>query len=273
MSRDGGGGLESFYPNLTDNARDPNGIAGSFHEFVLANEAELVEIGRTRFTQTNECRRCVALLPAIWATSLDRFHLLDFGTSAGLNLHIDRYRYRWNEVTWGSDSAVELSTEMRGEQAVPRDFEILTRTGLDLNPIDPIDSEDRRWLEALVWPEHTDRLERLQAALDIATRHPIDLVAGDALATLGPAIERLPDGDPAIVINSFILNQFAPDDRGRLDEILDAGRKSRRVFRVSMEWFDESVQGATVAIDDGSGLEQIGLAQPHGEWLELYARP
>jgi hypothetical protein len=273
MSRDGGGGLESFYPNFTQTARDPDGIAGPFREFVLAHEAVLVEIGRTRFTQTNECRRCVALVPAIWATSLDRFHLIDFGTSAGLNLHIDRYRYRWDEVTWGPDSAVVLSTEMRGEQVVPQDVEVLSRIGLDLNPVDPSDADDRRWLEALVWPEHIDRLVRLRAALDIAIRHPVELIAGDALATLGPAIDRLPDGEPVIVINSFILNQFTPDDRGKLDEILDLGRRSRRIFRISMEWLDESDQAATLAIDDGSGLAVIGLAQPHGEWLELYARP
>lgn len=272
MMRDGGGDLGAYYPNFTAEPLDMSGVEKPFRSFVLGHFDELVEIGRERYTQTNECRRCVALLPTVWATGMERFHLVDLGTSAGLNLHMDRYRYRWGETTWGPDSPVHLTTDNRGVDVSPRHIEILSRTGLDLNPIDPLDADSRRWLEALVWPEHHDRLERLRSALEIAAANPVDLIAGNGLATLPAILQGVPDGDPVVVVNSFTLGQFDPEDRARLDDLLRVARASRPVYRVSMEWLDPDAEGADLAIDDGSELEKIGSAHPHGEWLDLFTR-
>lgn len=273
MMREGGGALAAYYPSFTDDPRSPGDVDGCFTEFVLNHARELAEIGRTRFTQTNECRRCVALLPALWAIGAERFHLVDFGTSAGLNLHLDRYSYRWGEITWGGDSGVVLETAMRGGEVIPREIEILSRTGLDLNPIDPADPDDRRWLEALVWPEHHERRQRLEAALEVAAAHPVDRIAGDGFITLPRRISQLPGTAPVVVMNSFVLNQFPPEERDRFEEIFAEGREDRPVYRVSMEWLDPSAEAADIEIDDGSGLRKLGRGQPHGEWLELYARP
>lgn len=270
MLRDGGSPLAGYYPNLTDKPEPVEGVDAAFTDFVLSNVDELVEIGRTRYTQTNECRRCTALLPAVWATGVTRFHLVDFGTSAGLNLLLDRYRYRWGGTVWGpTDSAVELETEMRGAGVTPHEIDVVSRTGLDVNPLDPSDSDDRRWLEALVWPEHSDRRSRLTWALQIAATNPIDRVAGDGLATLPRVLEGLAGDDSVVVVNSFILNQFSPGDRVRYQQILAEARRKRLVIQVSMEWLDQSAEAADLEIDVGSGLRRIGRAQPHGEWLEL----
>jgi hypothetical protein len=179
MFRDGGDELARYYPSLTVGHLSPEGVDEPFKEFVFSREPELVELGRTRYTQTNECRRCVALVPAIWVTPVSRFHLIDLGTSAGLNLLLDRFRYRWDDVQWGPPSSVELNTENRGRPIEPRDLTILTRTGLDLHPVDPTDPDQRMWLEALIWPEHEDRRARLRAALDLAESSPVTLVTGD----------------------------------------------------------------------------------------------
>ena len=90
-----------------------------FRRFVLEHEDEIAAIGATRYTQTNESRRTVALLPGVWAGPLDRFHLIDVGASAGLNLALDRYRYRWGSVEWG-DSPLLQEAESRGADPVPR---------------------------------------------------------------------------------------------------------------------------------------------------------
>lgn len=271
MLRDGARPLTDFYPNFTDKPRRMGAVDGPFTDFVLSHADELITIGRTRYTQTNECRRCVALLPAVWATGVSHFHLIDFGASAGLNLHMDRYRYEWDGVTWGPlDSSVELETEMRGAGVVPRDIEILSRAGLDLNPLDPSDPDDRRWLQALVWPEHEQRRSRLVASLQIAAAHPVDQIQGNALTTLPLALSRLAGEEPAVVINSFILNQLSPEERERFEQILVEGRRERPVFRVSMEWLDPAADAADLEVDEGSGSRLVGRAQPHGEWLELY---
>jgi hypothetical protein len=188
--------LAGFYPNLVDDPAPVADVDRTFREFVLEHNEELVEIGRTRHTQTNEAGRCSALLPAIWETGSSRFHLIDLGASAGLNLALDRYRYRWDGLEWGPESPVTLQCAIRGRIPDPQEIELLSRIGLDLNPLDPSDPDDRQWLEALIWPEQEDRRRRLHAALGIHRELDVDLIAGDASETLGLALERLPGDDP-----------------------------------------------------------------------------
>ena len=265
--------LAHFYPSLTEHPRPLTQVDRQFTDFVLANEAEIVTIGASRYTQTNECRRCVALLPAVMDTSFESFHLVDIGTSAGLNLAIDRYRYRYNGLEWGPTDSLLLEAELRGAAPDLHDIEVLTRTGLDLNPIDPGDAEQRAWLEALVWPEHHQRRKRLRSALDVIAGLPVEFITGDALLTLGKVLADLPEGEPAVVMNSFAMNQFTAEGRRRIDEIVAFGRRTRSIHRISFELLPRSDDWTRLTVDDGSGLREIGQAHPHGEWVELYARP
>ncbi|MGD2060933.1 MAG: DUF2332 domain-containing protein [Acidimicrobiia bacterium] len=269
-----GGELAAFYPNFPGIAPEQGNLETAFRDFVLTHADELETIGRNRYTQTNECRRCVALVPAIWMLGQESFHLLDLGTSAGLNLLLDRYRYRWSRVDWGpADSPVILETENRGEEIVPGGLDVLSRTGLDLVPIDPTDPEERLWLEALVWPEQSDRRQRLRSATGLASSVDLKLVAGSALETLGPALSNLPEGEVAVVINSFVLFQMDVDQQEAVVVIIDEARRQRPVLRVSFEPSETAPGSCEVAIDDGSGLVDVGRADQHGEWIEFYARP
>jgi len=272
MMRDGGGELARHYPNLSTKPPE-EGLESAFRDFVLAREDALVAIGRTRYTQTNECRRCVMLLAGIWETAASSFHLVDIGTSAGLNLLLDLYHYRLGGMEWGPESAVVLTTELRGRGMEARSLEVMSRTGLDLHPVDPSDPDDARWLEALVWPENHERRTRLRAALGAASGVPTRLVAGDALETLPEVLAELPHDEPALVMNSFVLNQLSRGDRAAIASIVEQQRAKRSIYRVSCEWLDADAEGASVEVDDGSGLRRVGIAHPHGEWLELYARP
>jgi len=261
--------LASFYPNLTDRSAPVEEAGNPFREFVLANEPELLEIGRTRYTQTNESRRCTALLPAIWETRVNEFHLVDIGTSAGLTLLIDRYHYRWDRLEWGPTSPVTLDCRLRGRAPLPQPVELLSRTGLDLHPVDLAEPDARVWLEALVWPEQVDRRRRLQDAMNLQRDIEMELVAGNASESLGPTLAGLPGDAPIVVMHSFALNQFTPDQRAAVDDVLASVRRSRLVWRVSLELVELSDEAPELAIDDGSGPWVIGQAQPHGEWLAL----
>jgi hypothetical protein len=262
--------LARFYPSLSSDPLPPEGSGPPFRSFVLEREDEIVEIGNTRYTQTNECRRCVALLPMVMMAPFDRFHLIDVGTSAGLNLGLDRYRYQFDGLTWGPDSPVVLEAESRGSEIRLRDIEVVRRVGLDFNPIDPSDPESRRWLDALIWPEHTERRSRLRSALAMVADLEIEYVSGDALATLPRVLDDLPEGDPAVVANSFTLIQFTTEQREELGALIGEAREKRPVMRISMEAIDKSDDWAQLAVDDGSGLRTVGQAHPHGEWIELF---
>jgi len=265
--------LGTFYPSKTPNPAPLEGVGPAFHSFVLDHEEEIVEIGNTRYTQTNECRRCVALLPMVLMSGFEAFHLIDVGTSAGLNLAIDRYRYLVGDARWGLDSPVVLEAESRGAAPGFRPFEVLSRTGLDLHPIDPGDPDERRWLDALIWPEHAGRRSRLRLALDVVTTLPRRLVAGDAVETVAGVLEDLPAGEPAVVMNSFTLMQLTPERRQRFDMVVAEEASRRPVYRASIELLAMSDRWSRLDAGPGAAVREVGRAHPHGEWIELYARP
>jgi hypothetical protein len=55
------------------------------------------------------------------------------------------------------------------------------RAGLDLHPIDAADRAQAAWLETLVWPEQSERLDRLRSALKIAALQKPRIDQGDLL--------------------------------------------------------------------------------------------
>jgi hypothetical protein len=263
--------LAKFYPSLVPDPETPEGVGPSFRRFVLEHEERLVEIGNTRFTQTNECRRCVSLLPMVMMAPFETFHLIDVGASAGLNLAIDRYGYRYDGVQWNDEAELVLEADWRGEPVEFHEIEILGRTGLDLDPIDPSDESACRWLDALIWPEHVERRARLRSALKLVSTLDIEMVAGDATDTLPRCLEALPSGDPVIIMSSFTLGQFDQPQRELLEGIVSAARSDRPVHRISMDILEKTDDWAQLMVDDGSGARIVGQAHPHGEWVEIYA--
>ena len=265
--------LAAFYPSLSEEPRPAAQAGPVFRSFVIDHQDQLVEMGSTRYTQTNECRRCVALLPLAAMSAYESFHLIDVGTSAGLNLAIDRYHYEIGEVEWGPAGPLTLSCESRGEPPALAPFDVLSRVGLDLQPVDASDPEERLWLEALVWPEHHERRSRLDKALELVSSLDITMVAGDALETLPEVLGGLPTGEPAVVMNSFSLIQFTQEERDRLERLVQTARETRPIHRVSMEAIVKKDDWAKLHIGSSPDLEEVGQAHPHGEWIELYARP
>lgn len=262
--------LGRFYPSLVDDPLPPDDVGDPFRGFVLAHQDRIVEIANSRFTQTNECRRCTALLPAVMASPSEAFHLVEIGASAGLNLAVDRYKYRYDGMSWGPDSPLELSASVRGEMPKLRPIEVMRRVGIDLKTVDPGQDDDRRWLQALVWPEHGERRQRLDLALDLIGSVDIKQVEGSVLDVLGDVLNALPAGDPIVVMNSFVLNQLSVWERAEVAQIIDQARRRNPVFRVSLEFLGTDGQGARLEVGEALELTEIGRAHAHGEWVDLH---
>jgi hypothetical protein len=272
LMEDDAGDLARYYPSLVTNSLPPEGVGPSFRRFVLEHEEQIVTIGNTRYTQTNECRRCVALLPLVMMAPFDAFHLIDVGASAGLNLAIDRYGYRYDGLTWHPEASLVLEAEWSGERGDLHEIEVLGRTGLDLNPLDPSDESARRWLEALIWPEHDERRARLRSALHLVSSLDIEMIGGDATDTLARVLDDLAPGIPVVVMSAYTLGQFDQNQRARLEEIVADSRADRPGHRISMESLEKSDDWAQLVVDDGTGPRVVGQAHPHGEWVEIYPR-
>lgn len=261
--------LAEFYPSITEQPRQPSELDGVFTAFVLANQERIVGIANERLTQTNECRRCTALMPAILTAPFEEFHLVDLGTSAGLNLAFDRYRYVFGDLTWGPTSPVVLEAEAKGDPPRVRPVAIGRRVGIDLNIVDPAQSDDRRWLDALIWPEHAERRQRLRDALELAATVDKELIEASFLEVLEDVLTGLPGSEPVVVMNSFSLIQLDPAQREQIAEVIEAARSRRPIHRVSLELIDKSDDWARLEVGSGAEMLQLGTAHPHGEWVDL----
>jgi len=109
--------------------------------------------------------------------------LLEVGASAGLCLLPDVYADDYG------GPILEPRTERLKPPVFPcavnaaapvpaRPPRVIWRAGLDLKPVDLAHPPEVAWLEALVWPEQTDRLARLRAAIQIAVEQKPRLVKG-----------------------------------------------------------------------------------------------
>ncbi|MEO7348526.1 MAG: DUF2332 domain-containing protein, partial [Terrimesophilobacter sp.] len=178
---------------------------------------------KQRMTQTNEPRRCAALLPAlalIARLSDLPIALLELGASAGFCLYPDRYSYRfggeWIDPTDGP-SRVRIESESTGPVPVPSVLpDISWRAGIDLRPLDANDEADVNWLTTLVWPEQHERRERVAAAIEIVRQDPPLLLAGDAIERLGELVATSPPGATLVIVTSAMLVYLPYRERMRL---------------------------------------------------------
>jgi hypothetical protein len=173
----------------------------AFSAFCAEHRGELVRLLRDGSTQTNEIRRCVALRVGLahvqrrWPGPLA---LAEAGASAGLNLLFDRYRYRvGGDEPSPAASQVVIGCELRGSApagqvlgAIP---EVTSRLGIDREPVSLTDPTALAWLEAFIWPERTDDLATLRAAIDVARTAPAPpVVRGDAATDTARLLSGLP---------------------------------------------------------------------------------
>jgi hypothetical protein len=170
-----------------------------------------------RFTQTNEPARCAALLTALGDIQ-GPVGLVEVGSSAGLCLYPDRYSYEFDGRPVGPRSAVHLTCTTSGPVPVPdRLPDVVARVGIDQNPLDPADPDDRAWLRALIWPgpNAAPRLDRLDAAAGIAAAEPATVLTGDLVDLLPTALDRLPADCTPVVFHTAVLMYL---ERARREE-------------------------------------------------------
>ncbi|MEU6114067.1 DUF2332 domain-containing protein [Streptomyces sp. NPDC047117] len=126
----------------------------SWREWTIRHWDDVRDVMMRRLARTDEPARCATLLPVL-ARLPQPLALLEVGAAAGLCLHPDRYRYRYDGgPEFGApDSPVVLPCRTSPGTPVPAaPPRIVWRAGLGLDPLDLSDPDDIRWLRALAWP-------------------------------------------------------------------------------------------------------------------------
>jgi hypothetical protein len=232
--------------------------------------------------QTNEVQRTWSLLPcflelARWS-GRDVFDLVELGTSAGLLLFWDRYRYRYAAGEWGpADAALALAGEERGPvpagllRVSPR---VRRRIGIDRNPLDLGDPRDLLLLKSFVWAEQDDRLARLDAAAEAVRAEPPSLVRGDLVELLPHELERRDDGALTVVLNSAALGYVDADGQRAVHDTLErAGADGELAFVTATqpETGTHDYWALVVQLWPGGRRRELAYADFHGAWLDWRA--
>ncbi len=153
--------------------------------------------------QTNDPGRSAALAGVLhlvadaWRLPI-RLH--ELGASAGLNLRADLVRVEWSGGGVGPhDSPLRLTDAWAGSPLPPYAVGpiVVERVGCDLDPVDVSTTEGRLHLTSFVWPDQTERFERLRAAYALADATPVQLQRGDLVAHLD---QLSPEPGTALVV-------------------------------------------------------------------------
>jgi hypothetical protein len=275
--------LRRFYGTLGGEvSAEANDPFPDFRDFVKRHQDAVLTLIKTRVTNTNEIGRSALLHAAFRAVASETssaMSLVEIGPSAGLNMIWDSYgiRYLRNgaDVAMVNEAApLMIDCELRGERTPPvaPAPSIVGRVGLELHPADLSKADDRDWLRALVWPDQTRRLARLDRAIEIfMTRRPM-IRAGDALNLLLEALAEVPSGQVACVYHTIAIYQFSREMRRALEDILVVAGLRRPVWRVSFEFDGELYILSAIRYADGLREEKrLASCHPHGTWLEWLA--
>lgn len=182
--------------------------------------------------QTNEVGRSAALMAGLMVASqrLDMpIELLELGSSAGLNLNLDRFHYNLGGLEVGpNDTSVRIMPEWTGNAPEGLWPQIIARSGVDQNPLDVRDEAIAARLLAYCWPDQRDRLQRLEAAIELALAYPPAVEAGDAADWIeGKFAEPHTKGTARIVMHSVFWQYLPLDTQNRIETaILQAGKAS-----------------------------------------------
>ena len=235
--------------------------------------------------QTNEAGRSSNfILALLWLAERGlspRFECLEIGSSAGINLLIDRYRYELAGVEVGpATGALAFQPEWRGPPPPDRQIEFASLRGCDVAPVDLTDPAQALRLKAYIWPEHHVRFARMDAAITAAFTCKPDIVGMNAaefveLALAAPQAE----GTTRVLMHSIVWQYVSADQQARVSAAMaEAGAKAtaeRPLAWIALE-ANRTVHHHELTVRYWPGREQrlqLGVAHAHGAWLEYFAEP
>ena len=237
--------------------------------------------------QTNEAGRSWAYAAAmLWLSDKGlpaQFALNEIGSSAGINLMMRRYFFDLGGVTAGPGGAsMRLTPEWRGSPPPALKYDIVGARGCDIAPVDLTDPAQALRLKAYIWPEFTERFARMDAAIAAANTMPPEIARESADVFVEKVLAEPAEAGVTRVIMHSVVWQYVPEyQREKVTEAikaagakatqdaplawisLEANRDTHR-HELSVRYWPDSEGG-------GEEWQRLGVAHPHGAWVEWEA--
>lgn len=233
--------------------------------------------------QTNEVARSGVLWPGMQEIAR-RFgpdmEWIEIGSSAGLNLNMDRFGYRLGSTVSGDNlSAVQLRPAWDGPSVPDCPVHVHDRVGIDLLPLDASDPIIVERMLAYIWPDQAERLARAEAAIRVAQANPPPIVKGDVAELLAPLLaEPQAAGRTRVIFHSIALQYFPTDARARVTDLIQAAGAradaARPLAWLAMEFREMGAAKAQLTLRcwPGDGKEELlAHAHPHGAEINWVA--
>lgn len=234
--------------------------------------------------QTNEGGRSAGLMTGLLHVAArfgPRVELLEIGSSAGLNLLIDRYAFDLGGVRRGPpNGTVTIRPEWRGPPPPDVPVDIVAVRGVDVAPLDATDPAQAARLAAYVWADAPERLDRVQRGIAMIRERPVRLDRGDAADwTLARLAEPQPAGVTRVLMHSVVWQYLGDERRERIRLGVDAAgaraTPDRPLGWVMMEP-NRDLHRHEVRVrawPDDRPMELVALTHAHGAWVEALAPP
>ena len=230
--------------------------------------------------QTNEPGRSGALMVGL-IDVVRRFgqpiELLEIGSSAGLNLLIDRYRFDLGGTMTGpEDAPVTIRPEWRGTVPPQIGVRFASVRGMDVQPIDATDPAAAERLRAYVWADQPERLDRLTRAIAMLRERPVRLERDDAAAWIEARLaEPQPAGVTRVLMHSVVWQYLGAERQARIAAAMEAAG-ARATRERPLAWVRmEPERGLTPRQEvwvrtwpDGAPEAKLAHAHAHGAWVE-----
>ena len=262
--------LADFYPSA--GGERPPAEVWPVALATFAEHFEQVRVRLHRTVQTNEPGRSAVLFAALlWLSERHRrpIRLLEVGASAGLNLLADRYSYAMGDLVLGDpasplrfvdpwvpppvDDLAGAATQLR----------IVARAGCDVAPLNPRLPDDQLTLLSYIWPDELPRIERMRAALSVASRDPVPVAARRGSEWLPDALAGGEDDELAVVWHSVVRQYVDPEEWAGIERALE-GRPG--VVRLSMEPALDRTADMQLTVHDPAGTpaRRLAVCDDHG---------
>lgn len=237
--------------------------------------------------QTNEAGRSASFMAGLlWLADHglpSRWQCLEIGSSAGVNLMMDRYRYQLGDVGTGPGwSDLSINPEWRGSSPPSlKKFSVWkfqSLKGCDIAPVDLTDASQLQRLRAYVWPEQSERHARLDFAAYSAGVTKPDLIRAEAADFVEAQLSTAQKSGTTRVLMHSIVWQYLPKDQQSRIEAAMTVAGQRATPEHPLAWMMLETNRATfkheLSIKYWPGPDRWHLlaeAQAHGSWINWLA--
>ena len=240
--------------------------------------------------QTNEVQRSTALLPGLLhvaALTGRPLALAEIGSSAGLNLWCDRYRYRFQAVepsqawAWGGPAATPvLDCEWSGgrpSNAEQATLAIVQRAGCDAAPVDLQKPGQDIRLASFIWADQPERLARLRSAVAVArecmARQGVQVERAQVADFVRRQLERRPEGATWVLMHSVVWQYIDAGEQADIRARMKAAGAAATAT-APLAWLRFEPPRADLRVElrcrvwPGEQDTLLAVCHPHGTWVQ-----